>query len=104
MQVIYMHVTTCHYLLQVGTGKRAYARARQYVTEWRNMELGWTGTNRPPAKAGAELCVMAHVLGLLWSCNPLRIIYAHERKGPTLLPGREALKAKRQPPCTRRGV
>ena len=71
---------------------------------WRHMDLGWTGTNQPPAKPGAELCVMAHVLGLLWSCNPLRIIYASERKGPALLPGREALGAKRQPPCTRTGA
>jgi hypothetical protein len=89
--------------LQVGKGKQAYARARQYVSEWRHMELGWVGTNRPPARAGAELCVMAQVLGLLWTSNPLRILYAQERKGPALLPGRQALRARAHPQCLRKG-
>ncbi len=53
-------------------------------------------------KVGAHVIVMAQVLGLLWMCNPLRVVYAKE--GKALLPGSATLKASCQPACTKKGL
>ena len=35
-------------MAQVGQGKQAYENAKDFVKEWRHMDLGWVDTNRPP--------------------------------------------------------
>ncbi|CAL8462562.1 g2095 [Coccomyxa elongata] len=88
--------------VQVGKGKRAYTTAREFVKTWQHMGLGWVDTNRPEVKVGEHVIVMAKVLGLLWMCNPLRIVYAREEKAS--MPATALLKASRQPACTRKGM
>ncbi|BDA46429.1 probable UPF0548 protein At2g17695 [Coccomyxa sp. Obi] len=88
--------------VQVGKGKRAYTAAREFVKTWQHMGLGWVDTNRPEVKVGEHVIVMAQVLGLLWMCNPLRIVYAREEKA--YMPATALLKASRQPACTRKGM
>ncbi|EIE23935.1 hypothetical protein COCSUDRAFT_32909 [Coccomyxa subellipsoidea C-169] len=88
--------------VQVGKGKQAYRKAKDFVSEWQHMGLGWVDTNRPAVKVGEHVIVMAQVLGLLWMCNPLRILYAKEEKG--LIPAAAMLRARRQPACTSRGL
>ncbi|KAK9906596.1 hypothetical protein WJX75_004704 [Coccomyxa subellipsoidea] len=88
--------------VQIGKGKQAYRKAKDFVREWQHMGLGWADTNRPAVKVGEHVIVMAQVLGLLWMCNPLRIVYVREEKG--LLPATASLKARQQPACSKRGL
>lgn len=53
-------------------------------------------------KVGAHVIVLAQVLGLLWMCNPLRVVYAKE--GKALMPGSAALEPSRQLACTKKGL
>ena len=89
-------------MLQVGKGEDAYARAKQFVSDWRHMDLGWVDTNRPDVKVGAEVCVMARLLGLMWMSNPLRIAYVSEKEAA--LPGKAHFQATRHPPCSAMGA
>ena len=66
------------------------------------MDLGWVDTNKPAVAVGAEVRVMARLLGLLWMSNPLRIAYVSEKKAA--LPGKAHLKATTQPPCSAKGA
>lgn len=39
-----------HHTVQIGKGKQAYDNAKDFVKEWRHMDLGWVDTNRPPVE------------------------------------------------------
>ena len=62
------------------------------------------GRHEPTARGGgAPRCACWRACwALLWMCNPLRIVYAGERRGA--LPGRPLLQAGSQPPCLRKGA
>ncbi len=39
-----------HVMAQVGEGKQAYDNAKDFVKDWKHMDLGWVDTNRPPVE------------------------------------------------------
>ena len=55
-------------VLQVGKGRQAYSRAKEYVRQWKHMDLGWVDTNKPPTQARYSLPLLYHALaGLMRS-------------------------------------
>ncbi len=45
-------------VLQVGKGRQAYSRAKEYVRQWKHMDLGWVDTNKPSTQAIPTLPVL----------------------------------------------
>lgn len=55
-------------VLQVGKGRQAYSRAKEYVRQWKHMDLGWVDTNKPPTQVRHSLYHLYHALaGLMRS-------------------------------------
>lgn len=66
-------------VVQIGSGKLEYQKARRLLEAWRQMELGWVATSRPPITVGQPLCISAQSLWI-WSRLPLRVVYRKEGK------------------------
>jgi uncharacterized protein (UPF0548 family) len=60
----------------LGSGPRAFERARQAVREWRMFEMGWLELCWPDASVvpGSTVAVVAYHLGF-WSLHVARIVY-----------------------------
>ena len=55
-------------VLQVGKGRQAYSRAKEYVRQWKHMDLGWVDTNKPLTQVRHSLSHLYHALaGLMRS-------------------------------------
>jgi hypothetical protein len=53
-------------------------------------------------QVGEHVIVMAHVLGLLWMRNPLRMLFAEEKKGA--VPAMTIVAGRSQPPSRKKGA
>lgn len=86
----------------VGKGRQAYSRAKEYVRQWKHMDLGWVDTNKPPTQVGDVVVVMGKVLGLLWMRNPMTITFQEEQQAT--IPGRSVTAGRQVPKSSKKGM
>lgn len=70
-----------HNRVQLGTGRAAFARARQALCEWQMFALGWTELHpaHTPLATGATVAVLISHLGF-WSLNASRLVYVFDEQ------------------------
>eukprot|EP00899_Mesostigma_viride_P026130 jgi/Mesvir1/6701/Mv13734-RA.1 len=73
-----------HHRTQIGAGKAVYSAARDVLSRWGHFQLGWTFVDPgTPIRTGEKVCVNANFL--LWTLNPLKILYVED-----VMPGAQA--------------
>jgi uncharacterized protein (UPF0548 family) len=76
------------YRVQLGSGAAVFERARQAVSDWRMLRLGWVELCWPDTsvKEGALVGTLSRVFGLC-TVNVCRIVYIVEEDGPVVRSG-----------------
>ena len=75
--------TVDHTRVMLGTGEKAFRRAKAALERWDHFRLGWVEAWPPetPIESGEVVSVLAHKFRM-WSLNACRIVYVVDEPGP----------------------